>query len=340
MMGNRSNSVSQSRNLLEISQPRRESATRSFQSILAGLALLLLLPLSGLIQPSEAQIPIGWNAGLSEPDNSPFEFDSEGNVKFEFWIKNDYLVAIEVGLEYDLPFNANSDGDETMTIEAGSNDSVILTVTISDPVTWSGGVVESFDIELTLTSLGNVPQTSTDKRSIDGEIRMPNLYDLVVDVIEPAGSMNSGTSIEISLSVTNNGNTEDTISDVEIDDNCPLLSIEGAASLNGKKLAYHGGTLAHILVIEASTSHPDRKCIIDVSVRSNGDKDWARGSVEVMVEVGSRADDEAPSNNDEDDDGGIIVQSNLPAPSAFLTTLSILSAVLLRKQRFDLKNEA
>jgi hypothetical protein len=338
-MGSRTNSVSHFGYVQDHTQFRRQSSTRSCHSILMSVLLLLLLPLSALIQPAEAQIPIGWNAGLSEPDNSPFEFDSEGNLKFEYWINNDYLVAIEVSLEYDLPFNANSNGDETMTIEAGSNDSVILAVMIQDPLTWSGGVVDQFDIEVTLTSLGNVPQSSTDQRSIDGEIRMPNLYDLVVEVIEPAGSMNSGTSIEISLTVTNNGNAEDTISEVEIDDNCPLLSIEGADSLKGKKLAYHGGTLSHILVVEASTSHPDRKCTIDVSVRSNGDQDWARDGVEVMVEVGSRAPDDPPSDDDKDD-VGIIVQSNLPAPSALLTTLSLLSAVLLRKRRIGYQNEA
>jgi hypothetical protein len=313
--------------------------TRSCKSVSMSVLLLLLLPLLALIQSVDAQIPIGWNAGLSNPDNSPFEFDSDGNLEFEFWVKNDYLVAIEVSIEYNLPFDANSNGDETMTIEAGSNDSLILTVTISDPLTWSGGQVDSFDIEVTLTSVGNVPQTSTDSRSIDGEIRMPNLYNLVVEVIDPAGPMNSGTSIEISLSVTNKGNTEDTISDVEIDDNCPLLSIEGGDSLSGKSLAKHGGTISHILVIEASTSHPDRKCTLDVSIRSNGDSDWARDGVEVVVEVGSRATGETPSDDNKEDDVGIIVQSNLPAPSALLTTLTLISAVLFRKRRIDHQNE-
>jgi hypothetical protein len=58
-----------------------------------------------------------------------------------------------------------------------------------------------------------------------------------------------------------------------------------------------------------------------------------------VVEVGSRATGETPSDDNKEDDVGIIVQSNLPAPSALLTTLTLISAVLFRKRRIDHQNE-
>ena len=301
---------------------------RPYTTLLLVLTLVLsLLTLPTTSTETAAQLPVGWAAGLVDEDASPFEFDAAGRTKFEFWIRNDHMTAMQVDIEYDLPYDANNDGAEEMTIDGRSNDTITLAVTIGDPLTFDGGRTDPFDIEVTLTSVAGVPQAGTDKKSIDGEMKIPYLYELQLEITPPGGPMNSGTSIEVMMTIGNSGNSADSIAEVEVDDDCPLLSTEGTAALAGKQLAKGSATFSHEFTIEASPSHPDRQCTVEISIRSNGDDGWTRAEVRIEVEVGRTAVGEGgAAEPDGPADPGIVVQSNLPGPGAVLTALSLLTA--------------
>ena len=305
------------------------------------LILCMLISLASVLTlaksvEAQAQVPIGWEMGLVDEDASPFEFDDSGKVSISYWIRNDHLVGMEVEIDYDLPFEAGDDGPTSASLGSGENQTISITATISDPYAYDGARVDPFDIEATVTSIGGVMQTGTDTESADGELRIPLLYRLQSDLSPPAGPMNSGTSITLSMTAGNLGNTNDSIGAVSVDDNCPLLPVEGGDAMIGAEVKKGAATLNHELTIEASPSHPDRKCEIEVAIRSKGDGSWARSTVEVEVEVGRSAPDSSDEGGSEDpDDPPVVVQSNLTAAGAPVTLLAALFGAGFSRRRSE-----
>ena len=141
--------------------------------------------------------------------------------------------------------------------------------------------------------------------------------------------MNAGSDVILSVTVTNSGNVQDKVGEVEVSDNCPLLTTDnGLDSLMTSNIA-PGQAVEANLIATASESHPRRNCKIEVSVSSNG---AMNSSGSEIAEDDTTVTIEPPlAEPDEDDDPGgdsdpvEVVSSSLPAPG--LATILCASAL-------------
>ena len=80
--------------------------------------------------------------------------------------------------------------------------------------------------------------------------------------------MNAGTDTILTVTVRNNGNAQDGVAEVDVRDDCPLLTTDSGldALLSGN--IESGRAKDADLKVTASESHPKRHCDITVSVTS------------------------------------------------------------------------
>ena len=182
---------------------------------------------------------------------------------------------------------------------------------------------EEFSIKANLVSRAGLPVgLPGENREATGELRIPTIYSLEVDISDPVGPMNAGSDAILRVSVTNAGNVQDKVGDFEVTDNCPLLTTDnGLDALMTKNIAT-GQTVEADLVATASESHPKRNCKIEVSISSNGAMNSGEASVvsdETTITVepplqnedGDSGGDNQNGNSDEDSE---VISTSLPAP--------------------------
>ena len=197
---------------------------------------------------------------------------------------------------------------------------------------------EEFTISATLMTRQGIPiGLPGEGQEAVGDLKIPTIYSLEVDISDPVGAMNAGSDVILTVTVTNKGNVQDKVGEVEASDNCPLLTTDnGLDSLMTSNIGAGQSAEAN-LIATASESHPRRNCKIEVSVSSNGAMN-SGGSViadddtTVTVEPPLVADEE---NNDPEDtsDPVEIVSSGLPAPgiATLICVLAIASLVAPRR---------
>ena len=139
-----------------------------------------------------------------------------------------------------------------------------------------------------------------ENRESSGELRIPTIYSLEIDISDPVGPMNAGSDAILRVSVVNHGNVQDKVGDIEVTDNCPLLTTDnGLDSLMTQNIA-SGQTIEADLVATASESHPRRNCKVEVSISSNGAMNSGEASV---VSDDTTLTVEPPLQNEEDNSG-------------------------------------
>ncbi len=294
----------------------------------AGVALFLLT----CAAPVQGQLG-SWELGIDYPQDNedvPFSVGINGVVSIQFFVNNEELADIGVEFDYEIPFEGESDGPESETIGAGDNKSFILTISGIDVWSYAADSREEFTISATLVSRAGLPiALPGEVQEAVGDLKIPTIYSLEVDISDPVGAMNAGSDVILTVTVTNRGNVQDKVGEVEVSDNCPLLTTDnGLDSLMTSNIGAGQSAEAN-LIATASESHPRRNCKIEVSVSSNGamnsgGSEIADADTTVTVEPPLVADEE---NNDPDDtDNPVeIVSSSLPAPG--ITTLICVLAV-------------
>ena len=162
---------------------------------------------------------------------------------------------------------------------------------------------EEFSITANLVSRAGLPVgLPGENKEASGELRIPTIYSLEVDISDPVGPMNAGSDAILRVSVVNRGNVQDKVGDFEVTDNCPLLTTDnGLDSLMTKNIA-SGQTIEADLVATASESHPRRNCKIEVSISSNGAMNSGGASV---VSDDTTISVEPPLQNEEDNSGEV-----------------------------------
>ena len=85
------------------------------------LYLFFLIPIFS-VQTVSAQpdFEVGdWDIGFKDGENITKELDEDGDVSVEFWVRNDYPVAIEVSFNFDSAFGAETNEIDSTSVGAG-----------------------------------------------------------------------------------------------------------------------------------------------------------------------------------------------------------------------------
>ena len=316
--------------------------------ILSAIALLALIPTP--VGAQDIPAPVGWEMGLvydqGASDEDPFTL-SEDDTSIRFWIRNDNLAGdIEIALEYDSSSDATLNGEESVTVGSGTNDTFTLTMSNIDVWNIAAGTTYDFEIDGQLTSWGVAPIVApVSSQSVDGEVIVPLLHRWDVDIVEIQHPISAGTEFNLHIDFKNLGNTPDSFTGASVEDNCPVLTVDEEPLQAMEDVLTQPGIINTVtLVFDASSTHPTRKCEIEIEVKSTGVSNGGLGDTlnkdetDVQVEarpVGAQQDqDEASVDNDDGPQNQEQVTSDnfLPFPT-LLTPMAILLAALVRARR-------
>jgi hypothetical protein len=309
-------------------------------SILLGVILALALFSA---TPTTAQELESWELGINYPEEdstNPFLLSSEGSVKVEFFVENSGLTDITVEFEFSIPFSGKHEAPEGEIISAGSNESFDLKISEIDALTHDAEKKEKFSITATITARQGVPDPLSSSQNREGDLEIPSIFDLAVDITEPFGPMNAGSDTILTVTVTNNGNAQDGVGEVDVKDNCPLLSTNDGLDLLLSGNIEAGKEKDADLRVTASESHPKRHCDITVTVTSkremggNGNA-ITEDEVRVSVEPPPTEDSESDSQEGGGSSTGDSVTSNLPAPGVIVTLSGLLGALIFPREKVE-----
>ena len=314
--------------------------------VLSAIMLLALSPTTP-VEAQEVPTPAGWEMGLVYEDgvseDDPFTLE-EDETSIRFWIRNDNLVGdIEISLDYDSSSDATLVGEESVTVGSGSNDT--FTLKIKDIDVWNIAADTTFEFEIDgeMASWGVTPiPVPISSQSIEGEVIVPKLYRWDVEIIEIEHSINAGTEFNLHVDLRNMGNTADSFTSATIEDDCPVLTVddEPLQSMEGvvKQMA---DVIQVTLVFDASSTHPTRKCEIEVQIKSTGVMNGGLGDstnkdeTDVQVEsrpVGAQQDQNDASVGDDDgpENQEQVTSDNFLMFPTLVTPMAILWAALMR----------
>ncbi|MDP6562183.1 MAG: hypothetical protein QF377_00230 [Candidatus Thalassarchaeum sp.] len=304
-------------------------------SSIAGVAILLLT----CAAPVHGQLG-SWELGIEYPQDNedvPFNVGTDGGVAIQFFINNEELVDIGIEFDYEIPFGGEADGPESENIGAGDNKSFTLTVSGIDVWSFAADSKEEFTISATLVTRAGLPiSLPGEGQDAVGDLKIPTIYSIEVDITDPVGPMNAGSDVILKVAVTNSGNVQDKVGEIEVSDNCPLLTTDnGLDSLMTSNIA-PGQSVETNLIATASESHPRRNCKIEVSVSSNGamnsgGSEIAEDDTTVTVEPPLVEPEEDDSTGDSDPVE--VVSSSLPAPGLVTLICALAFAYLAPSRR-------
>ena len=304
--------------------------------LLTLILVLAMMPFSATAQDDPPDIPAGWEIGIDTPqDTEPiFEIGLDGEVSVKFWIDNQNMVAMSLDIEFDIPFDGSANGPETVEVSAQTNKTFDFTINQIDVAAFAASQSDRFIVTGTVTGYSGLPITGGDSKDGEGNITIPMVVDLTIDLSESGGPLNAGTTSSLEVIVSNEGNAVDSVYKVTVTDSCPLLDVGGAEELEGIAIEM-GENLTQILNITTSDSHPTKNCVIEISIQSRGDIDAGRSqtadsdesTVSIVEDRGDTSDGDGASNNDED----VVSKNWTPIwPGAVIITL-LLGALTRRR---------
>ncbi len=313
--------------------------------VLSAIMLLALFPTP--VDAQDVPTPAGWEMGLVYDDgvseDDPFTIEEE-ETSIRFWIRNDNLFGdIEIALEYDSSADATLVGEESVTVGSGTNDTFSLKITGIDVWNIAAGTTFEFEIDGELTSWGVTPfPVPISSQSVEGEIIVPMLYRWDVDIVEIEHPINAGTEFNLHVDLKNMGNTADSFTSATIEDDCPVLSVDDEPLQSMEGVSAQPGIVNTVtLIFDASSTHPTRKCEIEIQIRSTGVMNGGQGDpvnedeTDVQVEarpVGAQqdqddanvGDDDSPQNQEQ------VTSDNFLMFPTIVTPMAILWAALMR----------
>jgi hypothetical protein len=311
--------------------------------LLTLLLVLAMIPFSATAQDDPPDIPAGWEIGIDTPqDTEPiFEIGLDGEVSVKFWIDNQNIVSINLDIEFDIPFDGSTNGPETVEVSAQTNKSFDFTINQIDVAAFAASQSDRFIVTGTVTTYGpGIPTTGGDSKDGEGNITIPMVVDLTIDLAEPTGPLNAGTTSSLEVIVSNQGNAVDSVYKVTVTDSCPLLEVGGAEELESIAIEM-GNNLTQILNISTSGSHPTKNCVIEISIQSRGDIDAGRSqtadsdesTVSIVEDRGdiSNGDDPLNNNDDTSNDGDVVSKNWTPIWPGAVIFAFFFGAIFRRK---------
>ena len=294
------------------------------------MATTLLMPFaSTAVAQPEPTLP-DWKLGIfyEDDESTPFMVENNGEVTLDFWIDNQNPYSIMLELEYEVPWGAKNNGEGNVSLDSGETVTYSLTISDIDVFSIAAKSEEPFTITATLQERGGVPAMGLEQpKEVSGDLEIPEIFDLKIEIDDPLGPINSGTEYILKVTVSNEGNSQDKASEIEVTDDCPLLTTDDALQAITSRTLESGAKTEANLKISASESHPSRSCKIEVTVKSNGaaGTQLSTDNTRVNIESSPQNQDDSEENNDDENESPTeIVSSNLPAPG-----LSIIFSILI-----------
>ena len=279
-----------------------------------------------------------WELGIEYPDEddiNPFVVSESGMASITMFVDNQGLLSVKVAFEYEFPFDAEIMGaPEDATIEPGNNDSFTIMVRGIDVYEIDAGKIESFTITANLQERNGMPIIIPESQEKIGDLEIPEIFMLNVEIADPVGPMNSGTDTILKVTVTNEGNSRDKVRELEVTDDCPLMTTDSGLDALLTRNIEKGGQTTADLKVTASESHPQRNCRVEVTVASDGadggqlSTDFTRITVEQPP-----TNTQDPDDPDEEEDPVEVVTSNLPAPGISVILSSLIGALFVNARR-------
>jgi hypothetical protein len=270
----------------------------------------------------------------NDDSSDPFDISEDGKATITFTVSNNGFLSMDLEFEYEGPFQGTYTGPSDASIPANSNESFQLEVTKIKVLDFPAKTQEDFLITAKVISLQGTPQISPSSKDAEGKLIIPIVYSLDLEIADPVGPMNAGTAVPLRVSVINIGNIEDRVGDIDISDNCPLLTPNnGLDSLMTKNLN-PGQTAQADLELTASESHPKRTCKVEISIASNGAMNTGASSslssAEVQVTIDPTLSDNTDTVDSVDDTTTTteVVGSSLPSSGLVSIILCVLSALV------------
>ena len=274
----------------------------------------------------------------NDDSSDPFDISEDGKATITFTVSNDGFLSMDLEFEYEGPFQGTYTGPSDASIPANSNESFQLEVTKIKVLDFPAKTQEDFLITAKVISLQGTPQISPSSKDAEGKLIIPIVYSLDLEIADPVGPMNAGTAVPLRVSVINIGNIEDRVGDIDISDNCPLLTPNnGLDSLMTKNLN-PGQTAQADLELTASESHPKRTCKVEISIASNGAMNTGASSslssAEVQVTIDPTLSDNTDTVDSVDDTTTTteVVGSSLPSSGLVSIILCVLSALVFTRR--------
>lgn len=296
----------------------------------------------------QAQSPIegpSWTIGWATDMDSTFivdmdiDWDAEGEVVV--YVENNAMTQLELSLEYEfetwVPFTFS--GPETFSVAANGNETFSIEFdSINDDAAREYN--PDNDSTLTITAEQKVGDTTASSQELDGDFSVPKIFDLRPSITLSEEQLFSGSSIELTAQILNNGNTKDAIKEASVQfRSCPHLTMVGVEELSNTVVeptgAQNGKDTFVTLTLEASSSQPTRVCEVTLSLESEGDEASRSATFDVDVKASESEEDDFSSNNDDqDEDQAILTEESNSVPWVgaieLLMLLGLVSA--LRKQ--------
>ena len=273
-----------------------------------------------------------WELGIKYPGEdatNSFVLSDDGSIKVEFFVENSGLTEITVQFEYNIPFGGSHEGPEEESISSGANDTFDLKISGIDVLSQDAEKKEKFSITATITARQGIPDPLSSSQNREGDLEIPSIFDLVVDISDPFGPMNAGSDTILTVTVRNNGNAQDGVAEVDVRDDCPLLTTDNGlnALLSGN--IESGRSKDADLKVTASESHPKRHCDITISVTSkrNGASGASEDEVRVTVEPPPTGDSSSGGQDNDVSDTEDSIESNLSAPGLGVLSVGLLVAL-------------
>lgn len=275
-----------------------------------------------IISSAQEQPELGnWELGIKyigDDDSNPFLINEDGERVIEFYVHNTQMFEIEVSFTYEVPFDGVEDGPESEKIQAGENETFSLVIEDIDVYNFAANSEEEMKITASLVTRAGVQVLIPENQEAMADLKIPTIYSISVDIDDPVGPMNAGTDMILRVTVTNNGNIKDKVGEIDLSDNCPLMTLDnGLDKLLITDLEKDNSANAD-LKITASQSHPRKNCKLEITVHSNGAMNAGSSkisedetSVTVEPPLSKPADNE--ENSDEEESITEVVDTNLPS---------------------------
>lgn len=312
--------------------------------VLSFLLLAAGLPMLAMVEAQDQpDVPLGWSIGIeTERDTEPeFEIGLDGSVQLSFWIDNTNLASMEFDITYDLPFDGTESGSSSVEVAAQTNKSFDFTVQDVDVAAFAAEQSDIFSVRAEVTAYAAVPLTSGgDVQEAEGNLTIPAVVDLTVKLEEPSGPMNAGTTSVLEVTISNDGNSDDSVYKATLTDTCPLLEISGHENLEGVAIT-KGTNMTGFLNLTSSTSHPNKNCVIEIAIQSKADIDAGRSitadSDEVTLTIkedrgGNDDPVDEPGSDDGDEGGNEVISENWTPIWPAAALLSLVFAAAIRRR--------
>lgn len=250
----------------------------------------------------------------------------QGTALIPVHIVNENLVSITISLNYTSPFDATVSGPESVTVEGSTDMKLELIMRGVDIMDFGGGSEGLFEVTGTVTSRQGLPiSVPGDSDSADAEMIIPTVKRMDLEVEGPTGQTDAGSEISLSVSLTNEGNTQEVPFNVQLTSSCAMIILD--LNLGGLDSRYEPKeTKSRVVPIEIPQDNPTETCTISVEaiIYPEGDP-----SVKVTLSESVDVEIKQVAQGQQEDDVSEITNA-LSAPSLLIGIIGLFASAYYR----------